>query len=102
MAIGNPRNCTKPWRLGNQNGFVRFPRFTCHDTGASRACILGGRNLDLTDVSRLVSHMGPVTGTRTSTLRHCILIAIGLLFLDPLCIRSPARAEGNTLAYAPP
>src|SRR5437899_1703388 len=50
MAIGDPPNGTKPWRFGNQNGFVRFPRFTCQDTSASRAGILRSRNLELTAV----------------------------------------------------
>src|SRR5437899_3084953 len=48
--FGNPPNCTKPWWLGNQNGFIQFPWFTCHDTGASRAAILGGGNLEVAAV----------------------------------------------------
>src|SRR6266850_1543945 len=50
MAIGDPPNGTKPRWLGNQNRFVRFPWFSCHDTGASCAGILGGGNLELAAV----------------------------------------------------
>jgi hypothetical protein len=50
MAISDPPHGTKPRGLRNQNGFVRFPRLTCHDTHASGAGILGGGNLELAAV----------------------------------------------------
>jgi hypothetical protein len=67
--------------------------------GASRSVILGGGNLEVAAVLKSRKPHRPVCGTRTSSTSRCILIVMDLLFLDPLCSLSPAKAEDNTLAH---
>jgi|SRR5882757_10531054 len=98
MAIGDPPNRTKPWWLGNQNGFVRFPWFICHDASASLAGVLGGGDLELAPVLETREPHG--TRERYADVYSAALDTHSNAspFLHPASIWSPARDEGNTLA----